>query len=128
MQDLFRKKFFTEIGEDGALGREVQEAFEKAQSRAIAHNDKVVMTLKIIVMPPEPKDPNIGAVGYSIQVTDPAIKSRPYYTKLRDGVIVSTSDKVEGLSQLRLALFGDQVAGQDVRVDKTTGEVLQDGE
>ena len=123
--ELFRKKHFTEIGDDGQLGRESQDAFEKAQQRAVEYGSQVVMTLKIIVNPPQAKDPNYGTCGYTLAVTDPPRKSIPYQTKLRDGMIVSTAPTIEGLAQTKLAFYGPESAGQNFHVNTGTGEVTQ---
>ena len=99
MSEEFRKMAFTEIGL-GSLGVDVQQAFEKAQMISAERGVNTKVKLNIEVYPPS-DDAQYGGVVYSVDVAQPAKKSRRHETILENGISVRNAEiPLEQLSMM----------------------------
>lgn len=88
-----RKLAFFEIAK-GNFAREMQDEFESAQRIAADRQGKVRIVAQIDIVPPSEDNPRFGEILYQIQVKTPPLKSPPYITEHRCGVIVSDGENV----------------------------------
>lgn len=104
MSTKMRKLGFHEIGK-GAFAIDMQEAFEEAQKIAAEKYVDAVVTVKIKVSPPNPREPNFAQIEYTApKVTHGQPPAKTFSTMLKDGLIVADGDDPADILQIDLDL------------------------
>lgn len=103
MSQKIRKLGFHEIGK-GAFAIDAQEAFEEAQRLAAEKYVDAVVTIKISVKPPNPREPNFSQIEYRTNVTHGQPPSKTFSTMLKDGKIVADGEDPADILQIDLDL------------------------
>lgn len=121
----YKSMQFQDIG-NGKCGLAVQQAFEKAQMIAYNRNEVVKVKLEISVAPPAPDDPEVGAVGYVVDVKEPPLKSIAHTTHLQGGRIIAAGKTMADAVQFNLfKQNATEVLEDGTIVDTETGEVME---
>lgn len=74
---------FYNVGK-GAFAKKMQQAFEEAQEQSIKHGQKITVTSKIVVSPPENSGEVFGGVAFTISTSKPQYSSMQFMTELDD--------------------------------------------
>lgn len=98
-----RKLAFHEVGK-GSLAIDMQEAFEEAQKLAAEKFVSAVVSLKIKIEPPNPREPNFSQISYVTNVTHGAPPAKNFSTMLKDGQIVADGSDPADILQLDLEI------------------------
>jgi hypothetical protein len=99
-----KRMAFWNVGK-GTLAQKMQDAFEDAQKLSLKHNQKIVVTCKINVFPPENADEPFGGISFTVDTSKPAYKSMEFMTELDEkGRILQDGDDYAELLQEELDL------------------------
>lgn len=73
----------------GEFDKMMQQAFLKAHRVAAEYNQKVEITGKISVYPPDPRMPTNGNVSFSVKIKEPEYTSQRFTTALSGGIPIN---------------------------------------
>jgi hypothetical protein len=99
----YRKMAFWEVGK-GRLAQDAQIEFERMVRDCLEKMVGGVMTIKLKVAPPNPREPDFGEISYSVGVTLGAVASQNFTTLLKDGNIVADGSDAADALQIDLEL------------------------
>lgn len=86
----------------GNFSDSMQEKFLKAFADASNFNQKMTVTGKIHVYPPDPNQPSYSNISFEVKATSPEVKSIKYITKLDGGFPVAEAKNHDMINQTSL--------------------------
>ena len=111
-----RKMAFYEIGRNNQYSQWMQEEFEKAQQYAMKNNQKVTITSKITVYPPNLQEENsVCEIEFDVSSKIPSRKSIKHSCEIKDNYIVANVTAVQGHIQEELNLQMPDITTKEKR-------------